>query len=193
MSVPRRFVGAWEREGLDVDGAAVPGIGRALWIEGGGTYVDVRAPGTVASGTSFGGRSAWRAPVFTWHHDLDLHPRPGNTDRGELTLLDDRIIERGSGIDGGTAAYEERWRRLPAATALAAIATHSTGLAVRVGDHAALVFAPPAPRAAGARAWQCADGHWTCVISLGPARDLPAPDGAGWSLTRGWSAARATR
>ena len=62
------------------------GIGRALWIEAGGTYVDVRAPGTVASGTSFGGRSTWRAPTFTWHHDLDLHPRPGSVDRGELTF-----------------------------------------------------------------------------------------------------------
>jgi hypothetical protein len=191
MSVPRRFVGAWEREGLDIDGAPVPGIGRALWIEGGGTYVDVRAPGRVASGTSFGGRSAWRAPTFTWHHDLDLHPRPGRADRGELTLLDDHIIERGTGIDGGTAAYEERWRRLPtgSALALAAIATHDSGLAVRVGDHAALVYAPPGTRDAAARAWQRANGHWACVITLGPAGDFPTPDGAGWRLPRGWRAA----
>ncbi len=193
MSVPRRFVGAWEREALEVGGAPVAGIGRALWIEGGGTYVDVRAPGSVASGTSFGGRSTWRAPVFTWHHDLDLHPRPGTADRGELILRDDLIIERGSGIDGGTAEYEERWRRRPAANVLAAIATHATGLAVRVGDHAALVFAPPAPRAPGARAWQCRNGDWKCVITLGAEIDCPGPDGSGWSLTRGWSAARPTR
>ena len=65
MTVPSEFVGAWEREGLDVGGAVVHGVGRALWIESGGTYVDVRAPGTVASGTSFGGRSTWHQPVFT--------------------------------------------------------------------------------------------------------------------------------
>jgi len=188
MTVPRRFVGAWEREALAIDGVAVPGIGRALWIEGGGIYVDVRAPGAVASGTAFGGRSSWRAPRFTWHHDLDLHPRPGHADRGDLTYEADLIIERGTGIDGGTDAYEERWRRLPMTDAVIAIAAHERGLAVRAGNHAGLILEEGFARAACARAWQHVDGRWVEAIALGAPRDTPEPQGSGWRLTRGWTA-----
>jgi hypothetical protein len=187
MTVPSEFVGAWEREGLDVGGAVVHGVGRALWIESGGTYVDVRAPGTVASGTSFGGRSTWHQPVFTWHHDLDLHPRAGSIDQGELAWVADRIVERGAGIEGGTTPYEERWRRLPNPNAVIAIARHPCGLAVRVGDYAGLILATPA--AASARAWQYLNGRWIPTITLGPGRDLPEPAGSGWCRTRGWTAA----
>jgi Protein HRI1 len=188
MSVPRRFVGAWERESLAISGDAVPGIGRAWWIESGGTYVDVRAPGTIGRGTSFGGRSAWRAPALTWHHDLDLHPRPGAVDRGTCELLDDRIIERGTGIDGGRAPYEECWRRLPSTDLVIAVATHGHGLAVRVGDHAALIVAGPDAKSHTARAWMRANGTWSETITLGAPGNSPAPSGSGWTLTRGWRA-----
>lgn len=185
MSVPQRFVGAWEREHLEIDGREALGIGRALWIESGGTYVDVRAPGTIASGTSFGGRSAWRPPHLTWHHDLDAHPVPGAVDRGELTLADDRIIERGTGIDGGTAAYEERWRRLPTTTLGVTIATHEHGIAVRVGDYAGLLLALP-DHSPSARAWRLSGGRWLDLISFGPPADHPEPDASGWRVTTGW-------
>ena len=195
MSVPRRFVGAWEREHLEIDGRTAPGIGRALWIEGGGTYVDIRSAGTVASGTSFGGRSTWRSPVFTWRHDLDAHPRPGSVDRGELSLVDDRIVERGVGIDGGTATYEEHWRRLPTANLDLTVAAHAHGIAVRVGDHAGLLVAlPGAP--AFARAWRFADGQWLDEITLGSPGAHPEPRESNWQLTPGWhlgSGARANR
>jgi hypothetical protein len=185
MSVPRRFVGAWERERLDIDGARVSGIGRAVWIQSGAAYVDVRAPGTAASGTSFGGRGSWRAPVFTWHHDFDLHPREGSVDRGELTVLGDRIIERGVGLDGGTATYAEEWRRRPTTQAEVAIARHDTGLAVLVGDHAAWVFAP-ADDAGSARAWEYTNDKWIATITIGSFRGLPEPGDSGWQLTAGW-------
>ena len=186
-TVPRRFVGAWERQKLRVDGRAVPGIGRAVWIEAGGTYVDVRARGSVASSTSFGGRSAWRSPVFTWHHDLDLHPCPGRVDRGELSCSDDRIIERGTGLEGGDAPYEEHWRRLLSTSSVTAVVTHEHGLAVRAGDHAALVIATPQSSAACARAWQFTNGRWIETITLGTPRGTPVPRGSSWRLTRGWS------
>jgi len=185
MTVPPQFVGAWEREGLDIGGAVMPRIGHALWIEGGGTYVDVRAPGTVASGTSFGGRSAWQPPVFTWHHDLDLHPRPARIDRGELECVKDRIIERGVGIEGGTARYEERWRRLPGPQVAPTIARHECGLAVRVGDYAGAILVTPAT--ATARAWRYSKGRWFATILLGSGRDLPEPNGSGWHRSRGWT------
>ncbi len=188
MTVPRRFVGAWERDELRIAGRAVPGIGRAVWIEAGGTYVDVRAPGTVASGTSFGGRSTWRAPIFTWHHDLDLHPRPGRVDRGELTCLENRIVERGTGIDDNDAPYEEHWRRLPTTDAVTAIAAHENGLAARAGDHAALLLAARRARGPCARAWHYASGRWIEVITLGSPGNTPVPHGPGWRLTQGWTA-----
>jgi hypothetical protein len=191
-AVPRRFVGAWEREELRVDRRPVPDIGRAVWIEAGGTYVDVRAPGDVASGTSFGGRSTWRSPVFTWHHDLDLHPSPGPVDRGELSGSADRIIERGTGLGGGNAPYEEHWRRLPSASAVIAVVSHEHGLGVRAGDHAALVLATPRPSTACARVWHCTNGRWVETITLGAPRGTPVPHGSGWRPTRGWTARGAT-
>ena len=188
MTVPRRFVGAWERQRLEIDGEAVHAIARALWIEAGGTYVDVRAPGTVASGTSFGDSSAWRSPVFTWRHGLDLHPRPGSVDRGHLAFHGDLLVERGTGIDGNPAEYEEHWRRLPAATDIRAIAEHEHGLAVRVGDHAGVIVGERAHRPAWARAWTLTDGRWHAMMSLGSPDALPQPRAAGWRLPRGWHA-----
>jgi hypothetical protein len=189
VTVPRRFVGAWERESLSIGGVSMPGAGRAVWIEAGGVYVDVRAPGTVASGTSFGGQSSWRSPMFTWRHDVDLHPRPGTVDRGALTLDDDRITERGTGVDGIPAQYEEWWRRLPAVAGRAtAVAINAHGLAVRVDDYAALLVASPAPAGAGARLWEHANGAWVETITLGDPGATPRPHGSGWRLTRGWSA-----
>ena len=189
MTVPRRFVGAWERETLHIAGVPIPEIGRAVWIEAGGIYVDVRAPGAVASGTSFGGRCRWRAPTFTWYHDVDLHPRPGTVDRGELTLDDDRIIERGTGIDGRAAPYEERWRRVRAsARETTAVAIHEHGLAVRVADRAAVVLVTPALEASCARLWDYTGGAWAEAITLGTPGDTPRPAETGWWLPRGWSA-----
>jgi len=182
MTVPRRFIGAWERERLELDGRRVRGIGRAVWLETGGTYADVRAPGAIASNTAFGGRSAWRAPRFTWHHDVDLDPRPPRAiDRGELVYEGDRIVERGSGLAGG-ASYEEHWRRLPTATSTIAIAAHRHGVAVRVGDHAAALMS--APRCA--RLWQFVDGRWCITVSLGARSLLPTPDKRAWRLPSGW-------
>jgi hypothetical protein len=186
--MPDRFVGAWEREQLEIAGQRVGGIGRAVWIESGGTYVDVRAPGTVGSDTGFGGRSVWCAPNFTWHHDLDLHPRPGTVDRGELTVVDDRIIERGVGLDGSPQRYVEHWRRLANTHDTIAIATHSDGLAVRVGDHAGLILAVHGDRSGCARVWHYAHGRWRETITVGSPQRVPHPDGSGWRLPDGWTA-----
>jgi len=182
VSVPARFVGAWQRERLEVAGRAVAGIGRALWIEGGGTYVDVRAQGELASNTSFGGRSAWRAPRFTWHHDIDLDPEPGAVDRATLAQDGDDLVERGVGLTGEGVPYLERWHRLPTTTAATAIAEHTYGLAVRVGDYAGAVLAAPRRACCWARTVQ----GWRVVVSLGRGAGLPEPRDDGWQLPHGW-------
>jgi len=184
VSVPARFVGAWQREYLAVDGCAVVGIGRTIWIEAGGTYVDVRAPGTIASNTSFGGRSGWRPPHFTWHHDIDLDPRPDAIDRAELTVVGDRIVERGFGLTAAAVPYVEHWHRLPTTSRVTSIAAHEYGLAVRVGTYAAALLASPRC----ACCWEHGGGRWRTVISLGPVAELPEPSAGGWALTRGWYA-----
>jgi hypothetical protein len=183
MTVPRRFVGAWARERLEVDGRLVAGAGPAVWVEAGGTYVDVRGPGTIASGTSFGGRSSWRAPMFTWHHDVDLGPVPVRPDRGALTVVAaDRIVERGVGLTGDGISYVEHWRRVPASDAPAVVAQHEHGRAVRVGDCAAAVCTNPP----SARLWRRVGGTWSEWIALGAPDRLPTPRNAGWQLRNGW-------
>jgi hypothetical protein len=183
MTVPRRFIGAWAREHLEVDGRVVTGTGPAVWVEAGGTYVDVRGPGTIASDTSFGGRSTWRSPMFTWHHDVDLHPVPASLDRGELVVEGDRIVETGVGLTGDGASYEEHWHRLPTNSGVViAVAHHAHGRAVRVGDFAAVVCAEPA----SARLWRRTDDSWSEWIALGASTALPIPLDTAWQLPRGW-------
>jgi hypothetical protein len=182
MTVPRRFVGAWQRECLEVDGRVVAGIGRAMWVEAGGMYVDVRGPGILASNTSFGGRSSWRSPLFTWHHDVDLGPASAGTDRGELGLEGDRIIERGVGLTAAGVPYVEHWRRMPNQVDVTARARHEHGVAVRAGNYAAAVGA----ETMSAQLWHRARGAWSELITLGSGAALPVPDDSAWRLPRGW-------
>jgi hypothetical protein len=186
MTVPRRFVGAWRRERLEVDGRGIARTGSAVWVEAGGTYVDVRGPGGLASNTSFGGRSTWRSPLFTWHHDIDLAPESTKLDRGELTIDGDRIVERGVGLTGDGVPYVEYWRRLPIGDDVKAIARHAQGLAVRVGDYAAALSADP-PSACCWQRSECDRGTWSVRIALGPECALPLPVRDGWNLPRGWT------
>jgi hypothetical protein len=183
MTVPRRFVGAWQRERLEVDGRVVAGTGHALWVEAGGVYVDVRGPGALASNTSFGGRSTWRSPRFTWHHDVDLGPVASGLDSAELALAGDRIIETGVALTAPGVPYVEHWHRLPNHSTVTAVARHEHGLAVRVGDYAAAVCA----ETRSACLWQCAKGSWPEWIALGSPGALPFPNDTGWRLSRGWT------
>jgi hypothetical protein len=158
-------------------------VGPAVWVEAGGTYVDVRGPGTLASNTSFGGRSAWRSSRFTWHHDVDLGPGTTGLDRAELTVEGDRIVETGVGLTGADVPYVEHWRRLPSHTTMTATARHEHGLAVRVGDYAAAVCA----ESQSARLWRCAEGSWSEWITLGSGDALPRPNDGDLRLPRGWT------
>ena len=136
--VPEWVVGAWERTSLVIEGAPAADIGRAVWIQAERSYVDVRAPGSAASGTAFAGSGNWRGGVFTWHHDIDLHPEPGRLDRGTLRLDGEDLVEAGDDLDG-LGPYVERWRRLPASEGPGETVTADGGLAVRVGAHYAFV------------------------------------------------------
>jgi hypothetical protein len=132
--VPDWVVGAWERTSLVLAGEPVAGIGRAVWIQTERSYVDVRAPGSVASGTAFAGPGAWHAGIFTWHHEIDLYPGGGPTDCGTLELDGDDLVECGDDLEGH-GPYVERWHRIPGSGGRAETITAIGGLAVLAGDH----------------------------------------------------------
>jgi hypothetical protein len=137
--LPSRFVGAWERSELTVDGVAPADMGRAVWVQSEALYVDVRGPGGFASDTSFAGSTKWEAPYLEWSHAIDRATSHDGTDRGHITFDDDDLIEQGDFIAGEPHAYRERWRRLAGAREPTLAATGPGGIAVRVGDHAAAV------------------------------------------------------
>jgi hypothetical protein len=136
-----RFLGAWERDDLMVDGDLVAEAGRAVWVEAGAAYVDVRGAGGFASDTCFAGTTSWAEPCLTWRHEIDAHPGEDGMDIGYMTFDGDDLIEEGDFIAGKHVPYRERWRRLngPSGPVLAAELVECGGLAVRVGNHAAAV------------------------------------------------------
>ena len=180
---PGRFVGAWEREALEIGGAPVAGIGRALWIEAGGTYVDVRAPGSVASGHEL--RRTQHLAGADVHLASRSRPAPAAgkpSTAASSSVDDDLIIERGSGIDGGTARTRNAGGACPTADGSTAIATTATGLAVRVGDSRGARVRAAGTRVVGARAWQCRR-RLEVRSSRSVRRSIARPDASGWSLT----------
>jgi hypothetical protein len=134
--IPEWIVGAWERAALVIAGEPVSEIGRAVWIQTEHAYVDLRAPGQVASGTSFAGHGTWDGRVFTWHHEIDMHPRSGAVDRGALERDGDDLVEAGEDLDG-SGPYVECWRPLSDPHDRTETVVTPGGLAVRVGAHAA--------------------------------------------------------
>ena len=113
MTLPERFVGAWERTGVVVDGAPVPDAGRVVWVEAGTAYVDVRGPGAFASDTTFAGVTTWDEPHLTWAHTIDAE-LDGGVDVGLISYDGEDMIEEGEYEDGRVIRYAERWTRLPA-------------------------------------------------------------------------------
>jgi hypothetical protein len=137
--VPHWIVGAWERTSLEIAGAVVAGIGRAVWIQADEYYVDLRAPGVIASGTSFAGPGAFDGRLFTWRHDIDMRPRSGALDRGSLEPDGDALIERGDDLDGA-GPYVERWKRLSGSAGDTETIFTPGGIGVRAGAHGAFAL-----------------------------------------------------
>lgn len=137
--LPARFLGTWERSDLCVDGVASAGAGRAVWVQSHTLFVDVRGPGGFASDTCFAGSTKWEDPYLEWSHTIDRATSHAGTDRGHIMFDGDDLIEQGDFIAGEPRAYRERWRRLTGTSELVLAATGPGGIAVRVGEHAAVV------------------------------------------------------
>ena len=190
--LPARFLGAWERHELTVDGTPVGDAGRAVWVEAGAAYVDVRGAGGFASNTCFAGTTSWDDPCLTWQHEIDAHPGEEGADVGRITFDGADLVEQGDFIAGTQAPYRERWRRLagPLGPVLAAECADGTGLAVRVGHHAAAVVDRRASGGAlSAHYLVWAGRRWITELVVGSsddARALPAPLDEETPLLSGW-------
>lgn len=187
--LPARFYGAWERSLLTIDGVAAADAGRAVWVQAGSVFVDVRGPGGFASDTCFAGTTTWSEPHLTWAHVIDRAGGEDGEDTGHITFDGDDLIERGSFIAGATRDYSERWTPLPGDRTPVLAAASATGLCVRVGDYAAAVIDD---RDAGggfvAAFWRWTDSEWRAELEVdGDVALLPPPLEPGAALRDGWN------
>jgi hypothetical protein len=190
VSLPARFVGAWERTELAVDGAVVGDAGRVVWVEAGVAYVDVRGPGGFAGATTFGGVASWDEPFLTWAHDVDADAESGGVDRGRISFVDGDLVEEGE-VDGDPVVrYREVWTPLPVGVGPVLVARTDGGIAVRVGAHASVVADARVTGGAVAARYLRDDGSaWSVELEHGAPSDLhalPGPLVAGRDLPPGW-------
>jgi hypothetical protein len=193
MMLPERFVAAWERSEFVVDGEPVAEPGRAVWVEAGDAFVDVRGPGGFASGTTFAGTTSWADSHLTWVHTIDAEPGDDGVDRGLISFVGDDLIEEGELIAGRVISYRERWQRLSGSEGLTLAAATDGGIAVRVGHHAAVIVDRRADGGAIAARYHRWDGTaWRTELEFGDRAErdrLPDPlqfestPPPGWSWT----------
>jgi hypothetical protein len=187
--LPLRFFGAWERRELIVDGVAVANAGLAVWVQAGDWFVDVRGHGGFASDTCFAGTTTWEAPFLTWAHPIDRHPGGDGVDRGHITFDGENLIEEGDFIAGASRAYRERWCPAVGARAPLFAATSADGIAVRAGDHAAVVVDRRADCGGFAAEYsRLRAGEWEIVIAISDGGGAPiiAPLGGDHELPDDW-------
>ena len=175
MTVPPRFVGAWERRELVVDGEPVADAGRVVWVQADESFVDVRGPGGFASDTAFGGTTTWDEPYLTWSHPFDRAAGAEGVDRGHISFDGDDLIETGAFIAGAQRSYRERWCFLGGGEPVLT-SPFDGGLAVRVGPHAAAIVDRRATGGGFAARYQrLVDDRWHTEIEIddGARRALP--------------------
>jgi hypothetical protein len=190
VGLPARFVGAWLRRELIVDGEIVDNA-YTVWVEAGRAFVDVRAPGSFASDTTFAGTTTWVEPYLTWTHEIDAAPDGGGVDRGHITFAGETMIESGEYMADRLVTYQELWSPRPGAAGVVAVARTEGGIAVRVGGYAAVVLDERAQGGAiAARGDVLVDGSWHTEVQYGEeaARaSLPAPLDPTGPPPSGWS------
>jgi len=185
-----RFVGAWERRSIAIDGGDHCEPARVVWLQGQNAFADLRVPrdplGTV---DAFAGITTYDAPALTWHHSLDWNGTFAEYDCGIVEQDGDELIERGEfDRDGSHHTYEEIWHRVdPGDAGVVLTATHA--VVVRVG---CVCLAMRDRRRAGAsfdvRHSALRDGAWQDVVVLGDGAELPVLPVA---VPNDWSAGEA--
>jgi hypothetical protein len=106
VALPPRFLGTWERVELEVDGEAVADPGRAVWLEAGSGYVDVRTGRAPDCPAGSAGTTSWDGASLAWGHDVDSRSGDGlyaSVERGRITFAGDDLVEEGTGADGSPA------------------------------------------------------------------------------------------
>jgi hypothetical protein len=190
MTLPETFVAAWERSEFVVDNEPVAHAGRAVWVEAGDAYVDVRGPGWFASGTTFAGTTAWADSHLTWTHLIDAEPDGDGVDHGLISFVGDDLIEEGEFNAGRVVRYRERWQRLPGSNGVVLAATRDGGIAVRVGDHASVVVDRRAEGGGIAARYDRWDGNeWKPALAFGSSAErdrLPDPLDPDAEPPEGW-------
>ena len=140
--MPARFVGAWQRAELRLDGAVADPDEDAevLWLQAERWYADLRVPLVDPGGPveAFAGPARWDDPQFTWEHHLDwLGTYP--SDVGTFESDGAELVERGTFVSGDAVIeYEERWVRAgPDTDFVVARGAVGSGMAVlvEVGRH----------------------------------------------------------
>jgi hypothetical protein len=176
VTLPKEFIGAWERHDLWVRWQQVTDVGRAVWIQAGDAFVDVRGTGGFASDTCFAGTTSWTDPFLTWTHIVDRATDDVHADRGRICFDGDDLIEHGNAIAGRAMPYRERWHRLTGEAEPCVVETADAAIAVRVGDHAASVIDARGSRGGfAARYWRLVEGVWLTEIAIGDDVPLAPP------------------
>ena len=206
MTIAPRFIGAWQRRSIAIDGGAHQASARVLWLQAGDAFADLRIPEEPSIEPeldAFAGVTTYDAPALTWHHTLDWNGCFAGHDCGVVEGDDKELIERGEFERAGVRhAYEEVWQRVdPGGAGVVLTATHA--MVVRVGCHC---LAMRDRRRAGGqfdvRHAQIAGVEWDDVVSLGDGAELPrlpvvtpidwsagssvAIDGVQWRVAERW-------
>ena len=145
--VPGEFVGVWQRESLQINGAPPFEDSHAIWLQTPSRYADIRVsqPNGSSLSEAFGGSQEWHAPALTFHHSLAFSVRL-TQDIGSMSWDGETLIEEGSAVyNGVNIDFRERWIRC---TALApdyqALEAHDdndslVAIALQIDDHAVLI------------------------------------------------------
>jgi hypothetical protein len=185
MTLPSRFVGAWLRSELIVDGEVVEN-GPTLWLEAGTAFVDVRGRGGFASEMTFAGTTSWSEPHLTWTHEIESED--GGEDVGLITVDGDDLIESGEFTTDRVVTFAERWSPQPGAAEPVAVAATDGGLAVRVGDHASAILDRRSTGGGVAGRYQRWDGStWVTEITHGTSDAFPDPLDPSGPPPPGWT------
>jgi hypothetical protein len=202
IDLPSRFIGVWERVELLVVGLPVTSPGRAVWLEAGSACINLRIAGEPGPGgsdeTAYAGTTRWDGQALVRSHEIDRHQVGQWVDRVQITLEGDDMIADGS-LRGGDTLCRERWRPMtgvggPWSPSL--VAEAKGGLALRIGQHAAVIV-DRGPRLGGVvAAYHVWDGLvWRTGLTVGDpvsVASLLPPLEPGAALGDGWRWRQAT-
>lgn len=145
MTVGFGLTGAWQREGLVLDGQRVTDPCRVLWLQSPAWYADIRLPASgvadvdegpaalFAEPWAFAGIASWDPPTMTWKHQFDSRPEAA-VDANPLAKVGGLLIEEGwIGYDGRRIPFVEEWRKISAVNDPVSAVVRSDGVQVTVG------------------------------------------------------------